>query len=268
MLNCVQALERLDEFVDGELNAADKVAVQEHLGACRPCQTHFEFETLFGEYVRRRTSRPELRPEFRGRLFARLHAEGQSLAVSERGRPFWIWKFALAASLVMLFTVAGMQMAPLGGAVVDWHRLAEYYEHPNGNPESRTVTTRDLSEARVFLAGQMGDPIGGLVPTRPPSGLRPSEAAILNWNTGPIGAVMLEGPHGDVSVYLGTIRCFPMTVEPMVERNGQEYRLATIDGMHAVCWEADDGLMCVMMAKSEFAQMLAWAESMRTQDRF
>jgi uncharacterized protein (UPF0179 family) len=54
-----------------------------------------------------------------------------------------------------------------------------------------------------------------------------------------------------------------MTVEPKVTMGGHGYRVATLNGMHAVCWEEDGGMMCVMVAKAGFPEMMAWAESVR-----
>lgn len=37
-LSCDQVFERLSEFVDGELSAADRAAVVDHLAECRHCE--------------------------------------------------------------------------------------------------------------------------------------------------------------------------------------------------------------------------------------
>ncbi|MEW5873688.1 MAG: hypothetical protein AB1752_00725, partial [Candidatus Zixiibacteriota bacterium] len=116
---------------------------------------------------------------------------------------------------------------------------------------------------RVFLTARLGEPIGGLVPERAPSGLSAHEVCILPWNTGRIAQVEFEGGFGEASLFLGTVRCFPMTIEPKVAMGGRSYRLATIDGMRAVSWEDENGLACVLVARAEFPMMLAWAESVR-----
>ncbi|MEW5876202.1 MAG: zf-HC2 domain-containing protein, partial [Candidatus Zixiibacteriota bacterium] len=110
MINCLQALEKLYDYVDGELPPADRAAVQEHLEACRPCLTHFEFETLFSDFVRRRATLPAAREAFKDRLFTRLRDEQRMyapVALKDAGRR---WSFAVAAAVFLLLAVAGMRL--------------------------------------------------------------------------------------------------------------------------------------------------------------
>ena len=43
-INCEQALARLFEFLDHELDAAHRAEVEHHLHACRACYSRAEFE--------------------------------------------------------------------------------------------------------------------------------------------------------------------------------------------------------------------------------
>jgi len=267
MINCLQALEKLYDYVDGELPPADRAAVQEHLEACRPCLTHFEFETLFADFVRRCAVVPTAREEFKTRLFTRLREEERAyapVAVMDARRR---WPFAVAASLLLLLAAAGLRLPGPPTSGTDWPRLAGDHESQTEVPGEEGLETGDLGAARAFLTARMGEPIGRLVPDRAPSGLSAQEVCILPWNTGRIAQVEFEGGFGEASLFLGTVRCFPASVEPRLALDGQSYRLATIDGMRAVCWEDEDGLACVLVSRAEFPMILAWAESVRGPDR-
>jgi anti-sigma factor (TIGR02949 family) len=43
-IDCEQALARIFEFVDHELNAHERAAMQEHLHTCKSCFSRAEFE--------------------------------------------------------------------------------------------------------------------------------------------------------------------------------------------------------------------------------
>lgn len=51
---CVEALERLEAFLDGELPAARVEDLAEHLRACDPCADRVSFEEQLRSLVRRR----------------------------------------------------------------------------------------------------------------------------------------------------------------------------------------------------------------------
>ena len=43
-INCEQALAKIFEFIDHELNASERKAMQEHLHTCKSCFSRTEFE--------------------------------------------------------------------------------------------------------------------------------------------------------------------------------------------------------------------------------
>jgi anti-sigma factor RsiW len=43
MISCAEAVRRLWEYLDGALDTADRVLVEEHLGRCRRCCGELEF---------------------------------------------------------------------------------------------------------------------------------------------------------------------------------------------------------------------------------
>ena len=52
MISCHDALERLFEFLDGELGESEAAKVQEHLRICEMCYPHLVFEQSFRDAVR------------------------------------------------------------------------------------------------------------------------------------------------------------------------------------------------------------------------
>ena len=50
--NCRDAVERLWEYIDGELPASEAENVKRHLAACGSCHPHFDFQKAFCEFLR------------------------------------------------------------------------------------------------------------------------------------------------------------------------------------------------------------------------
>jgi mycothiol system anti-sigma-R factor len=75
MITCAEAVERLWAYLDGALTAADKAALEEHLGFCRVCCGEAEFAQELRGFLSRSAS--EVLPEeVRARLIATLDEIG------------------------------------------------------------------------------------------------------------------------------------------------------------------------------------------------
>ena len=68
MISCEQAVERVYEFLDGELDAELTERVREHIEVCKRCYPYFNFERIFLDHIRSKG----LRPERSERLEARI----------------------------------------------------------------------------------------------------------------------------------------------------------------------------------------------------
>ena len=79
MMKCEHVLERLWEFVDGELPAAEEQAVREHLEVCGRCFPQFDWHRAYARFVHGAATRMD-NPVLRRRVFAallRASAEGE-----------------------------------------------------------------------------------------------------------------------------------------------------------------------------------------------
>jgi len=76
-ISCREAIEKLWEYIDGELTDADTAQVHDHLEACRACYPHFDFQRAFHEFIGQHTLRP-VPPGLRRRVFLALLAEESS----------------------------------------------------------------------------------------------------------------------------------------------------------------------------------------------
>ncbi len=72
MISCEEAMARLWEFLDGELEDAEAGAVRKHLEVCRRCYPKFDFQKAWFEHVRRASRPIELSDDPRRRLFQRI----------------------------------------------------------------------------------------------------------------------------------------------------------------------------------------------------
>lgn len=75
MIRCEEALGRLWDFLDGELEGVDEARVREHLEVCARCYPQYDFRRAYFELMRRVRSRTSVPPGLRKRLFRRILAE-------------------------------------------------------------------------------------------------------------------------------------------------------------------------------------------------
>lgn len=75
MMPCEEALARLWDFLDGELDASEEAAVRKHLEICHRCYPQYDFQRAYFEFTRRLRDRESAPPELRRRLFQRILVE-------------------------------------------------------------------------------------------------------------------------------------------------------------------------------------------------
>jgi len=73
-LNCREAFERLDDFLDRELTPAEAAEVERHLAVCAHCAGEYAFEAAVLEGLKRRLRRITAPPELVQRILGGLEA--------------------------------------------------------------------------------------------------------------------------------------------------------------------------------------------------
>jgi anti-sigma factor (TIGR02949 family) len=71
---CAHVMERLWEFLDGELPSDEEQAVQEHLEICGRCFPQYDWRRAYARFVRTAAQRMD-NPALRRRVFAALLQE-------------------------------------------------------------------------------------------------------------------------------------------------------------------------------------------------
>jgi mycothiol system anti-sigma-R factor len=71
---CSDVLERLWEYLDGELGAAGAAGIREHLDRCARCYPQYDFQKAFKEFLRSQSGQPAP-PALRRAIFQRLLEE-------------------------------------------------------------------------------------------------------------------------------------------------------------------------------------------------
>jgi anti-sigma factor (TIGR02949 family) len=74
--DCRETVERLYEFLDGELTPATESAIREHLEACAGCLGLYDFERAFLQFLEARTRAAGAPPHVRRRILDDLLREG------------------------------------------------------------------------------------------------------------------------------------------------------------------------------------------------
>lgn len=78
MIPCEEAMSRLFEFLDGELDDASAADVRKHVDVCKACYPRFQFEKEFLDALHRAQDDKGASPELKGRILQLLADEGMS----------------------------------------------------------------------------------------------------------------------------------------------------------------------------------------------
>ena len=73
--SCEEAVKRLNEYLDHQMTAEERVIVLKHLEICRPCLAHFSFEQSLVVSLRQKVSLLCIPDALREKLYALLHDE-------------------------------------------------------------------------------------------------------------------------------------------------------------------------------------------------
>jgi anti-sigma factor (TIGR02949 family) len=77
-IDCMEVLDRLYEYIDGELTPARAAEVQRHLDACGPCFRLSGFESAYVRFLEARTRAQHAPAELRKKILEQLLLEGSS----------------------------------------------------------------------------------------------------------------------------------------------------------------------------------------------
>jgi mycothiol system anti-sigma-R factor len=76
MISCQEALEKVYEYLDGELGSPEQEKVREHVKVCRKCYPLFDFERAFLDFVREKGFAEEASGELLERVQAIVREGG------------------------------------------------------------------------------------------------------------------------------------------------------------------------------------------------
>ena len=77
-LPCEEALARIYELMDGELDAVEAAEVDRHFKVCKVCYPHLKLEECFRARIRAALGETEVPPAVRGRLLELLAREEEA----------------------------------------------------------------------------------------------------------------------------------------------------------------------------------------------
>ncbi len=75
MMGCEEALDRLFEYLDGELDPGEAARVEEHLEICKRCYPRAAFERSFLDALERARERRSAPEELKERVLAALRED-------------------------------------------------------------------------------------------------------------------------------------------------------------------------------------------------
>ena len=141
-MNCAEL--RLDEYLDGELDEADRAVVERHLDSCAACRAELERSRKL-EGVLRSVS-----------VGAAPDADRFVQSVKARSRRPSFLPWALAAAVLIAALGLAVLFSPTRKVDV-WAELALYAEKPSTEIETRILSTGPAGLAALEAALQTGD---------------------------------------------------------------------------------------------------------------
>jgi mycothiol system anti-sigma-R factor len=70
--DCHEVLERVYEYLDGELDAQDVDKIRQHLEECRPCLSQYDVDLALKALLRRSCACEQAPDELRARIMVRI----------------------------------------------------------------------------------------------------------------------------------------------------------------------------------------------------
>lgn len=77
-MTCTEVLQRIYEYLDGELTTEVELQIRDHLAFCRKCFPHFRHEQVFLRFMERRATIAKAPPALRRRIMQMLIDEEAS----------------------------------------------------------------------------------------------------------------------------------------------------------------------------------------------
>lgn len=68
MISCEEAVEKVYEYLDGELDAEMMERIREHIQVCKRCYPYFNFERIFLDHIRSKGLRSERSEQLETRI--------------------------------------------------------------------------------------------------------------------------------------------------------------------------------------------------------
>ncbi|MDX1577429.1 MAG: zf-HC2 domain-containing protein [Gemmatimonadota bacterium] len=77
-VDCREAVERVYEYLDGELDASAMEAIRQHIRVCQRCYPYFNFERIFLDHLRSKGRKDERSESLERRVRRLLREEAES----------------------------------------------------------------------------------------------------------------------------------------------------------------------------------------------
>lgn len=158
-MTCEEAARLIDAYLDGELDAATCLRVEEHLAACPACREKLESRQVLGALVAGEAPRYDASPFLATRIRAALRAEGADQAPVTAKAPWWSflslrWIYsgvagAVAVIALALFFASPGPFAPLAQEAIGDHVRSLQVNH------LMDVASTDQHTVKPWFAGKL-----------------------------------------------------------------------------------------------------------------
>lgn len=256
-MNCREVLERLYEFLDAELNDAEKKDFAVHLEVCSDCLKYFKMEEELDRILKQKTRRCSDVERLKQRVLAEIDKmDRQSGSGSSRNVIYLL--APIAAAVVLTFVLLNlfsssnqMSFNDLIGSYAQEHkkcvdRLKDFL-----------IESQDPEEIRAALAH-----LGAL-----PEQLFHSSAEITLAKAGEVRSSRGVEAHleylfsgENVSLFVLTRHSIDKSQFDMIEYNGKKIYFSRCPNFHYVLWE-NHNWQCLAVSRLDEEKLISFATS-------
>ena len=249
-MNCVEFRTKAATWVDGELDAAETLALDAHAVGCARCRSLAEAERRFRQLLRRQP-REAAPPELRARVVAGVRRSARVRALS----PWLAAPAAAAAAALLALVLLPAAPPPVIGQLVDKHIAYAQLESP------AEFASADRREVGQWFGARAG--LRVTVPDYSPAGIHLVGGRVAEVGEQRAAWVIYEKGRTLMSVFMAPVAAGGPRLEgARVSFRGHEYLTSERKGYRTVSW-TDGTAMFGLVSMLDYQALLECADRLR-----
>ncbi|MFQ5830711.1 MAG: anti-sigma factor family protein [Candidatus Methylomirabilia bacterium] len=238
-MTCEELRRRLDAHLDGELDVAGSLDVQEHLTFCMPCQWAYAKERELRLLLKTRLPRVTAPSALRGRVQAAIRAADRRAKGSPVSRVVhWAAVPVSAAALVLLGLMFGLRGSPSPSAALLVSELAAKHRTYSGLEAPAEISSSSQDRVASWLKQRVHFEVA--VPDFSPAGIRLVGARLSDLDERQVAYLLYQKDGDLVSLFGFPRRGLSPPAEGEIHVGDSRFYATRVKGDEVVFWTQGD----------------------------